>query len=80
MCIASESFQLLSFTESSLTLLTSYSSLPDVEAIIAKGVRDTQALNDKMQQFTDNARQFTMDGGIIEEFKEEDEDDVGVIR
>ncbi|GAX78211.1 hypothetical protein CEUSTIGMA_g5653.t1 [Chlamydomonas eustigma] len=50
----------------------------DVEAIIAKGVRDTQALNDKMQQFTDNARQFTMDGGIIEEFKDEDDDDAQV--
>ena len=48
----------------------------DVEAIIAKGERDTKALNDKMEQFTDNARAFTMDGGIVEEFKDDDEDEV----
>ncbi len=35
-----------------------------------------QALNDKMQQFTDNAMKFTMDGGIenVYDFKEEEEE------
>ena len=47
----------------------------DVEAIIAKGEKDTKALNDKMAQFTENAMQFTMDGGIAYEFKDEDEDE-----
>lgn len=42
----------------------------DIEAIIKKGERDTEALNSKMQQFTDNAKQFTMDGGLsVYEFK-----------
>ena len=50
-----------------------------MEAIIAKGERDTKALNDKMQQFTDNAAKFTMDGGLIEEFKDEEEDEVRML-
>eukprot|EP00798_Chlamydomonas_sp_ICE-L_P028324 gene28324-31441_t len=45
----------------------------DVEAIIAKGVKDTEALNEKMQQFTDNAKSFALDGGMVYDFKEEKE-------
>ena len=50
----------------------------DIEAIIKKGEKDTAALNSKMQQFTDSAKQFTMDGGItVYDFKEEDEEKEG---
>ena len=45
----------------------------DIEAIIKKGEKDTAALNSKIQEFTEAARQFTMDGGIgnVYEYKEE---------
>lgn len=44
----------------------------DIEAIITKGERETAALNNKMQQFTDNARKFTMDGGMtVYDYKDE---------
>lgn len=48
----------------------------DVEALIAKGEKDTAALNAKMQQFTENAKAFTLDGGMqsVYDFKDEDED------
>jgi SWI/SNF-related matrix-associated actin-dependent regulator of chromatin subfamily A member 5 len=50
----------------------------DIDAILTKGERDTKALNDKMQQFTDNARKFTMDGGIenVYEYKDDEEEEV----
>lgn len=44
----------------------------DIEAILQKGERETKDLNDKMNKFTDNARQFTMDGGVsLYDYKEE---------
>ena len=44
----------------------------DIEAILQKGERDTADLNDKMNKFTDNAKQFTMDGGIsLYDYKDE---------
>ncbi|EFJ50690.1 hypothetical protein VOLCADRAFT_80059 [Volvox carteri f. nagariensis] len=45
----------------------------DIDAIIKKGERDTADLNQKMQQFTENAMKFTMDGGIAYDYKDEDE-------
>ncbi|GLI59043.1 hypothetical protein VaNZ11_000871 [Volvox africanus] len=45
----------------------------DIDAIIKKGERDTADLNQKMQQFTENAMKFTMDGGLAYDFKDEDE-------
>lgn len=36
----------------------------DIDAIIAKGEADTAALNSKLQEYTDNAMKFTMDGGL----------------
>jgi flagellar basal body rod protein FlgB len=41
----------------------------DIEAIIRKGEKETVDLNQKMQQFTENAMQFTMDGGMVYDFK-----------
>lgn len=35
----------------------------DIDAIIRKGEADTAALNNKLQEYTDNAMKFTMDGG-----------------
>ena len=35
----------------------------DIDAIIAKGEADTAALNNKLQEYTENAMKFTMDGG-----------------
>lgn len=51
-------------------------AIPDIDAILTKGERETKALNDKMQSFTDKAMQFTMDGGIenVYDFKEEEEE------
>lgn len=44
----------------------------DIEALIQKGERDTEALNDKMNKFTENARAFTMDGGVsLYDYKDE---------
>jgi hypothetical protein len=44
----------------------------DIEAIITKGEKDTAALNSKIQEFTEAARQFTLDGGIsLYDYKEE---------
>ena len=42
---------------------------PDIDAIIKKGERDTADLNQKMQQFTENAMRFTMDGGMAYDYK-----------
>lgn len=56
----------------------------DIEAILQKGERDTADLNDKMNKFTDNAKQFTMDGGIsLYDYKEEEDKempDLGVLK
>ena len=47
----------------------------DIEAIITKGEKDTAALNSKIQEFTEAARQFTLDGGMsLYDYKEEKED------
>jgi hypothetical protein len=44
----------------------------DIEAIITKGEKDTAALNSKIQDFTEAARQFTLDGGMsLYDYKEE---------
>lgn len=52
-------------------------AIADIDAILTKGERDTKALNDKMQQFTDNAMKFTMDGGIenVYDFKDQEDED-----
>ncbi|KAL3157174.1 hypothetical protein ABBQ38_001414 [Trebouxia sp. C0009 RCD-2024] len=36
----------------------------DIDAIIAKGERETNELNNKLAQFSENAMKFTMDGGL----------------
>lgn len=36
----------------------------DVDAILAKGERETKELNDKMKQFEEDAIKFTLDGGL----------------
>jgi hypothetical protein len=44
----------------------------DIEAILTKGERETADLNDKMNKFTESAKQFTMDGGLsMYDFKDE---------
>lgn len=49
-----------------------HTSDADIEAILQKGERDTADLNDKMNKFTESAKQFTMDGGLsLYDFKEE---------
>lgn len=35
----------------------------DIDAIIAKGEQETAELNNKLQEYTENAMKFTMDGG-----------------
>jgi predicted PurR-regulated permease PerM len=46
----------------------------DIDAIIQKGQRATEELNEKMKQFTENAMKFTLDGGFnAYEFKDEDD-------
>eukprot|EP00879_Flechtneria_rotunda_P001459 GHRR01001613.1.p1 GENE.GHRR01001613.1~~GHRR01001613.1.p1 ORF type:complete len:1090 (+),score=452.35 GHRR01001613.1:198-3467(+) len=55
----------------------------DIEAILQKGERDTKDLNEKMNKFTESAKQFTMDGGIsIYDYKDDDDDktDLGVLK
>jgi SWI/SNF-related matrix-associated actin-dependent regulator of chromatin subfamily A member 5 len=51
----------------------------DIDAIIQKGERSTAELNNKLQNFTDDAMKFTMDGGMsayeFEEKKEEENND-----
>ncbi|MEW5311445.1 MAG: hypothetical protein WDW38_003160 [Sanguina aurantia] len=44
----------------------------DIDTIITKGERETRELNDKLKQFTEKAMNFTMDGGIAYEFKDEE--------
>jgi phosphoribosylaminoimidazole-succinocarboxamide synthase len=44
----------------------------DIEAILTKGERDTKDLNEKMNKFSENAKAFTMDGGLsLYDFKDE---------
>lgn len=46
----------------------------DIDSIIQKGEKDTKELNDKMQEFTENAVKFALDGGIsLYEYKDEEE-------
>ena len=45
----------------------------DIDAIIQKGQRATEELNEKMKQYTENAMKFTMDGGIAYEYKDEED-------
>lgn len=46
----------------------------DIDAILQKGERDTKELNDKMQQFTEKAMNFTIDGGLtVYDYKDEEE-------
>ena len=43
----------------------------DIDAIIQKGQRATEELNEKMKQYSDSAKAFTLDGGVAYEFKDE---------
>lgn len=46
----------------------------DIDAILARGARETEELNNKMKEYTENAMQFTMDGGVnAYEFRDEDD-------
>jgi SWI/SNF-related matrix-associated actin-dependent regulator of chromatin subfamily A member 5 len=46
----------------------------DIDAIIQKGVNATKELNEKMKQYTENAKAFTLDGGFnAYEYKDEDD-------
>ena len=47
----------------------------DIDAIIQKGERTTAELNEKLQNFSENAMKFTLDGGVanVYEFEEEKE-------
>lgn len=48
----------------------------DIDAIIQKGERSTEELNEKLQNFTENAMKFTMDGGLSAyDFEEDKEPD-----
>ncbi len=47
----------------------------DIDAIIQKGMRATNELNEKMKQYTENAKAFTLDGGF-NAYEYKDEDDV----
>lgn len=48
----------------------------DIDAIIQKGERSTAELNAKLQNFSENAMKFTMDGGLSAyEFEEDKEPD-----
>lgn len=42
----------------------------DIDAIIQKGLRDTEELNNKLKEFTDNAMKFTMDGGFAYDYQD----------
>ena len=37
----------------------------DIDAIIAKGEQETAELNNKLQEYTEHAMKFTMDGGAV---------------
>jgi hypothetical protein len=55
-----------------LVLLVFRCADADIEAILQKGERETADLNDKMNKFTESAKQFTMDGGLsLYDFKED---------
>lgn len=46
----------------------------DIDAIIQKGMRATDELNEKMKQYTENAMAFTLDGGFnAYDFKDDDD-------
>lgn len=45
----------------------------DINAIIAKGEKDTKELNEKMKEFTENAMKFTLDGNLsVYDYKDEE--------
>ena len=44
----------------------------DVDSIIAKGEEATRSLTEKMQSFSNNALQFTLDGNLYDYVDEED--------
>ena len=46
----------------------------DIDAILARGIKETEELNNKMKEYTEKAMNFTMDGGFnAYEFREEDD-------
>ncbi len=46
----------------------------DIDAIIQKGLRATDELNEKMKQYSENAKAFTLDGGFTAyEYKDDDD-------
>ncbi|KAF5841595.1 P-loop containing nucleoside triphosphate hydrolase protein [Dunaliella salina] len=47
----------------------------DIDAILERGEAETRALNEKMKQFTENAKSFALDGGIanVYDYKDEEE-------
>ena len=46
----------------------------DNDSILARGAKETEELNNKMKQYTDNAMKFTMDGGFnAYEFRDEED-------
>lgn len=45
----------------------------DIDALISKGEKATLELNSKMSQYTENAMKFSLDGGQVYEFKDEEE-------
>lgn len=51
----------------------------DIDTIVKKGEKETKLLNEKMQNFTEKAMNFTLDGGMnVYEFKEEEEEEPGL--
>jgi len=50
----------------------------DIDDLIAKGESETKAMNDKLEDFAENARKFTMDGGMLAEFKDENEEEPNI--
>lgn len=47
----------------------------DIDAILARGQKETDELNAKMKEYTENAMKFTMDGGFQNAYEYRDEDD-----
>jgi SWI/SNF-related matrix-associated actin-dependent regulator of chromatin subfamily A member 5 len=50
----------------------------DIDAIIAKGEQETAELNNKLQEYTEHAMKFTMDGGLSAyDYKDQTDEPVG---
>jgi SWI/SNF-related matrix-associated actin-dependent regulator of chromatin subfamily A member 5 len=47
----------------------------DIDDLIAKGESETKAMNEKLEDFAENARKFTMDGGMLNDYKDENEEE-----